>query len=82
MSAAHKKLAKNVDAMMDNLEKAALSILRGKWSTYNTITSLQNENMAMEEEFHKKNLEMDEIEKEVRRKNLVVSDMVEELNEN
>lgn len=54
MSAAHKKLAKNVDAMMDNLEKAALSILWGKWSTYNTITSLQSENMAMKEEFHKK----------------------------
>lgn len=46
------------------------------------FSGLQNDNIAIREEFHKKDRERDEIDKEVRKKNLVISGLTEELNEN
>lgn len=120
LTVGQRKLAKNVDSIMGNLEvmKAALftfseghnklvrNVLRNSnQSRLNTdqidivdnelghlvgqvadlqrvINVVQNESKGIKNELHKKDLALDTVEKEVKRKNLVISGMVEEVNEN
>lgn len=113
LSVAHKKMAKNMDAIMQNLDilKSALftigtghnRLVRNvKLNTelvddvdnevghyvgqmvdmQNALSSMQNENLAIKNELHKKDIAMDILEKEVKKRNLIISGLVEELNEN
>lgn len=113
LSVAHKKMARNIETVMDNLctIKDAMVVYGTGFNrlvrnvTHNTelvdvidnelghfvgqvvdmqhvVSGLQNENKAIKEEFRKKDLERDEIDKEVRKRNLVISGLTEELNEN
>lgn len=46
------------------------------------LNVVQNENAGIKNELSKKDLALDNVEKEVRKRNLVISGMIEELNEN
>lgn len=113
LSAAHKKMVRNMETVMDNLItlKDAMVVYGTGYNrlvrnvSHNTelvevvdnelghivgqvvdiqhvVSGLQNENKAIKEEFHKKDLERDEVDKEVWKRNLVISGLTEELNEN
>lgn len=120
LTVGQRKLAKNIDTVMSNLEvmkeaiftfshghnKLMKNVLRNadqiRLNTdqvdivdnelghlvgqvvdmQRAISVVQNENVGFKNELHRKDLALDTVEKEVRKRNLVIGGLVEELNEN